>query len=215
MTAVLENLPLIWIGLRATLVLTLISAVVALVLGTLLGAMRVSPIPPARAFGAFYVEVVRNTPLTLVFFFMVFVAPLVGLRLPFFASAVVALSVYTSAFVCEAVRSGVNSVGVGQSEAARSMGLTFTQSLSTVILPQAFRTVVPPLINIFIALTKNSSIASAFFVTELVAVSRRLANAYPADVLPMLLAIALVYLAITVPSGVLAGRLERKLAFAR
>ncbi len=215
MDALLDNLPLIRDSFLTTLRLTLISAAIALVLGTVLGACRVSPVPTLRWFGAVYVELLRNTPLTLVFFFFVFVAPQVDVKLPFDVSAVVALSLYTAAFVCEAVRSGVNSVGVGQAEAARSIGLTFTQSMRHVVLPQALRTVVPPLINIFIALTKNTSVAVGFFVTELMAVGVRLASRNAADVVVILLGIAVCYLIITIPAGILAGRLERRVAFAR
>jgi glutamate transport system permease protein len=213
--AVIENLPLYWQGFRTTLTLAIVSGLAALVLGTLLGACRVSPVPPLRAFGATYVELVRNTPLTIVFFFFVFVAPQVGIQVPFFVSAVFALSVYTAAFVCEAVRSGVNSVSVGQAEAARSIGLTFNQTLREVVMPQAFRTIVPPLINIFIALTKNTSVAGGFFVLELFGVGRRLANAYSGDVIAVLLGVAFFYLVITIPSGLLANQVERKVAFAR
>lgn len=215
MGALLDNLALLRDGFLTTLRLTLISAALALVLGTLLGACRVSPVPTLRGIGTAYVELVRNTPLTLVFFFFVFVAPQVDLKLPFEVSAVVALSLYTAAFVCEAVRSGVNSVGVGQAEAARAIGLTFMQTMSQVVLPQALRTVVPPLINIFIALTKNTSVGVGFFVTELMAVGIRLTNRFPADILTVLTGIAVCYLAITIPAGVLAGRLERRVAFAR
>jgi glutamate transport system permease protein len=213
--AVIENLPLYWQGFRTTLTLAIVAGLAALVLGTLLGACRVSPVPPLRAFGATYVELVRNTPLTIVFFFFVFVAPQVGIQVPFFVSAVFALSVYTAAFVCEAVRSGVNSVSVGQAEAARSIGLTFNQTLREVVMPQAFRTIVPPLINIFIALTKNTSVAGGFFVLELFGVGRRLANAYSGDVIAVLLGVAFFYLVITIPSGLLANQVERKVAFAR
>lgn len=215
MDAIIDNLDLYLEGFWATLRLTFISAFFALVLGTVLGAFRVSPVPTLRAFGTVYVELVRNTPLTLVFFFFVFVAPQVDIKLPFFTSALVALSLYTAAFVCEAVRSGVNSVGVGQAEAARAIGLTFSQTMSQIVLPQAFRTVVPPLINIFIALTKNTSVAVGFFVTELMAVGIRLANRNPADVILVLVGVAVFYLAITVPAGILANRLERRVAFAR
>jgi glutamate transport system permease protein len=213
--AVIENLPLYWEGFRTTVVLTLLSAALALVLGTVLGAFRVSPVPPLRVFGATYVELVRNTPLTIVFFFFVFVAPQIGIEVNFFVSAVAALSVYTASFVCEAVRSGVNSVGAGQAEAARAVGLTFTQTLQLVILPQAFRTVIPPLINIFIALTKNSSVAGGFFVFELFAVAKRLTNAYPADVIAVLVGVGIAYLLLTIPSGLLAGWVERRVVFAR
>jgi glutamate transport system permease protein len=113
------------------------------------------------------------------------------------------------------VRSGINAVGVGQAEAARSIGLTFTQSLRLVVLPQAFRTVIPPLINVVIALTKNTSIAAAFGVVELTAVTTRLANANSDAVIAIFLGGAACYLALTLPSGWLAGRLERRVAVAR
>jgi len=213
--AVLGELPLYWEGFWTTLRMTVLSGLLALVLGTFLGACRVSPVPTLRGLGTVYVELLRNTPLTLVFFFFVFVAPQIGLKIPFFASAIVALSLYTAAFVCEAVRSGVNSVGVGQAEAARAIGLTFPQTMREVVLPQALRTVIPPLINVFIALTKNTSIAAGFFVTELVAVGQRLATRNPADVVEVLVGVAVLYLVITIPSGIAASRLERRTAFAR
>lgn len=215
MTAISDNAGLFWQGFRTTLSLALLSGLLALVLGTVLGACRVSPIPPLRWSGTAYVEIVRNTPLTVVFFSAVFVLPQVGVRLPFYTSAVVALTVYTASFVCEAVRSGINSVATGQAEAARAIGLTFPQTLSLVILPQALRSVIPPLINVFIALTKNTSVAGGFFVAELFGVGRRLTNALTGQVGWVLLGVALFYLLITVPAGLLAGYAERKAAFAR
>jgi glutamate transport system permease protein len=176
----------------------------------------VSPLAPLRAAATVYVEILRNTPLTLVFFFLVFVAPQFGILPPLgFGTAVVALSLYTSAFVCEAVRSGINSVAVGQAEAARAIGLTFGQTLGLVVLPQAVRSVIPPLINVLIALTKNTSVAAGFAVVELLATGRRLALANPADAMWALAGVAIFYLVITVPAGYLAGVLERKVAFAR
>jgi glutamate transport system permease protein len=213
--AILDNLDAYRQGFVTTLALTVLSSVLALALGTLLAAMRVSPVPTLRAAGAAYVEVVRNTPLTVVFVFAVFVLPQLDIRLSFLQFAVIAVTVYHAAFFCEAVRSGINAVGVGQAEAARSIGLTFTQSLRLVILPQAFRTVVPPLINVVIALTKNTSIAAAFGVVELTAVTGRLASANSDAVLAIFGASAVCYLALTLTSGFLAGRLERRVAVVR
>jgi glutamate transport system permease protein len=213
--AVLDNLDTFRQGFVTTLALTVVSTVLALALGTLLAAMRVSPVPTLRAASTTYVEVVRNTPLTVVFFFAVFVLPQLDILLSFFTFAVIAVSVYHAAFFCEAVRSGINSVGVGQAEAARSIGLTFTQSLRLVVLPQAFRTVVPPLINVVIALTKNTSIAAAFGVVELTAITTRLANGNSDAVLAIFGGSAVCYLALTLTSGFLAGRLERRVAVAR
>jgi glutamate transport system permease protein len=213
--AVLDNLDTYREGFVTTLELSVLSSVLALVGGTLLAAMRVSPVPTLRAAGATYVELVRNTPLTVVFFFVVFVLPQLDILLPYFAFAVIALTVYHAAFFCEAVRSGINAVGVGQAEAARSIGLTFGQSLHLVVLPQAFRTVIPPLINVVIALIKNSSIAAAFGVVELTATGIRLGNANGDAVIAVLAGVAVCYLILTLPSGWLAGRLERRVAVAR
>ncbi len=214
MDAVFGNLDVFAEGFLRTLALTVFSGVLALLLGTLLAALRVSPSLPLRAAGTVYVEVVRNTPLTIVFFFAVFVLPQLDVRLSFFAFAVLALTVYHAAFFCEAVRSGVNAVGVGQAEAARSLGLTFGQTLRFVVLPQAFRSVVPPLINVLIALTKNTSIASAFAVAELTAIGGRLANETGRAV-PVLLGTAVCYLVLTVPAGLVAGAVEQRVAVAR
>jgi glutamate transport system permease protein len=213
--AVLDNLDAYREGFVTTLELSALSSVLALVLGTLLAAMRVSPVPTLRAAGATYVELVRNTPLTVVFFFVVFVLPQLDILLPYFTFAVIALTVYHAAFFCEAVRSGINAVGVGQAEAARSIGLTFGQSLRLVVLPQAFRTVIPPLINVVIALIKNSSIAAAFGVIELTATGTRLAAANGDAVIAVLVGVAVCYLILTLPSGWLAGWMERRLAVAR
>lgn len=215
MDTLIENLPLLLFGFGVTLQLAAISAVIALLLGTVLAAFRVSPIPPLRWFGGAYVEIVRNTPLTIVFFFLVFVAPRLDLLLPFKTSAIVALSVYTAAFVCEAVRSGINSVSTGQAEAARAIGMTFSVSLSQIVLPQAMRSIVPPLTNVFVALTKNTSIASGFFVVELFRTGRTLAIRNPSDAMWLLGGVAVLYLCVTVPAGVAASRLEKKLAIAR
>jgi glutamate transport system permease protein len=211
-----DNLPAYLAGFRTTLLLTLVSGLIALVGGLVLAGMRVSPLTPLRGVAGLYVELLRNTPLTLVFFFMAFVAPQFGVIAPLgFWTAVICLSAYTAAFVSEAVRSGINSVGMGQSEAARAIGLTFGQSLSLVILPQAIRSVIPPLINVFIALAKNTSVAAGFAVVELLASGRRIALANPGDTIGALIGVALFYLLITIPAGLVAGGIERKVAFAR
>ena len=148
--------------------------------------------------------------------FFVFILPGVGIILPLGTlPAIIALTVYTSAFVCEAVRSGINSVGIGQAEAARAIGLGSVGTLRLIVLPQALRTVVPPLISVLIALAKNTSVASGFAVVELTATGRGLARDYPADVIWMLLGVAAFYLLITIPAGYAASRIERRVVFSR
>lgn len=207
-STVWDNHQRLFDGFGTTLQLTLVAAVCALALGVVLAAFRVSPIPPLRWIGAVYVETVRNTPLTIVFFFMVFVAPQVDILVEFKTSAFVALSLYTAAFVCEAVRSGVNSVPVGQAEAARAIGMTFMQNLTLIVLPQALRTVIPPL-------TKNSSVAAGFFIVELFSAGRTLAIRNPSHGMWFLVGVAVLYLVITIPAGIAASRLERRVAIAR
>jgi len=208
--AIIDNLPLYLEGFATTLLLLVVSGLAALVIGTLIAAMRISPVPSLRWFATVYTEFVRNTPLTLVLFFCIFVLPLLDVRLDFVTRAIIGLSVYTSPFVAEALRSGVNGVAVGQAEAARSVGFGFRQTVGLIVLPQAFRMTIPPLINVFIALTKNTSVAGGFFVVELFAVGRTIANARGDQVIPVLLGVAAFYLLITVPLGLLAARLERR-----
>ena len=216
MESVLESLPEYLAGFRMTLYLTVVSGVLSLLLGTFLAACRVSPLKSLRTVATVIVEVGRNTPLTLVFVFFVFILPALGVILPLGTiPAIIALTVYTSAFVCEAVRSGINSVGIGQAEAARAIGLGSVNTLWLIVLPQALRSVVPPLISVLIALAKNTSVASGFAVVELTATGRGLARDYPADVIWMLLGVAACYLLITVPAGAMAGWVERKVVFSR
>ena len=215
MDAVLDNLDVFVRGFTTTVTLTLVAAVGALVLGTLIAAMRVSPVPPLRWAGATYVQLVRNTPLTVVFFLVVFGLPEVDVTLSFFLSAVLALGLYTAAFVAEAVRSGVGSVAAGQAEASRAVGMTFGQTLRLVVLPQAFANIVPPLASVFIALLKNTSIASAFFVFEGVQSMNQLINANGDQVLAILAAAALGYLALALAASGLFGLLERAVSVSR
>lgn len=215
MDAVIDNLDVFADGFLRTISLTLLAATGALVLGTLVAAMRVSPVPPLRWVATSYVELVRNTPLTVVFFLAVFGLPQVDVSLTFFQFAIVALSVYTASFVAEAVRSGINSVAAGQAEASRSIGMTFSQTLRLVVLPQAFRNIVPPLASVFIALLKNTSIASAFAVPEATQKMAGLINANGNAVLWIIAATALGYVVLALTASFLFSRLERALAVTR
>jgi glutamate transport system permease protein len=216
MTFLAENFPLLRDAFLTTLALAVVSGLCALVLGTVLAGMRVSPVRPLRGAATFYVELFRNTPLTVVFFFLVFGIVEIDLQFPSrFIASVAALSLYTSAFVCEAVRSGINAVPAGQAEAARAIGLDFGQTLRTIVLPQAFRTVVPPLGNVWIALAKNTSIAAGFAVTELTASLLRLSNV-ASDQLPLVFgAIVAAYLLITLPSAWVIRLIEKRVAIVR
>ncbi|GAA2618638.1 amino acid ABC transporter permease [Streptomyces tubercidicus] len=215
MNVLLDYLPEFRDGFLGTLAITASSALLALVLGVLIAGFRVSPIPPLRAFGTAWVTVLRNTPLTLLFLVAFFVVPQVLFQgASPYVLATLALGFYTSSFVCEAVRSGINTVPLGQAEAARSLGMTFAQTLGQIVLPQATRTVLPPLSSIFIALTKNSAIAGAFGFGELFNVSKLL-NDKGYAIAWIFLWTALAYLIITFAISGLFRLLERRMGVAR
>ncbi|MEU4556255.1 glutamate transport system permease protein [Micromonospora violae] len=201
-------------GFTNTVKLFLIAAVGSLVLGTLLGAMRVSPVPALRAFGATYVNLVRNTPLTLVFAFLVFAVPKLDVNIDYFSSAAIALTVYTSAFICEVIRSGVNTVAAGQAEAARALGMTFGQVLTLIVLPQALRAMVPPMMSVFIAMLKNTTIAAGFSVLEAGAIPAYMAERGEPQ-FAVLLWITIGFLILILPLVALQRILERKWRVAR
>ncbi len=216
MRVVVDHFDLYWHGFLKTLGICLWAGVGALLSGTLLAACRVSPIPPLRAVGTAYVTLVRNCPLTVVLFFVAFGLPEVGVNQSYYRFAVGGLIIYTAAFVCEAVRSGINAVPPGQAEAARAIGLTFRQSLRLVVLPQALRSVVPPLGSVIIAMVKNSAIVGAFGVGgELFNVGASLTGAQGFAALPVLTGVVLCYLAITIPAGLGLQVVERKVAVSR
>lgn len=214
MGAVTGNLDAYLEGMRATAALTVLSFAAAMVLGTLVAACRISPVPPLRLAGAAYVELLRNTPLVVLMFLYLFGLPKVGIRFPPFSTALLALSLYTGAFVAETVRSGVNSVASGQAEAARALGLTFPQTLVTVVIPQALRTVVAPLGSLFIALIKNSAVAFTISVPELSSRVDQLITD-TGQTIPILVGAATAYLMLTIPSGAMVGVLERRVAVKR
>ncbi|WP_256434434.1 MULTISPECIES: amino acid ABC transporter permease [unclassified Leucobacter] len=211
-----ENIGAVGTGFWMTLRLLIFGGLGAMAIGLVVVTMRISPVASLRGFATVYTEIIRNTPLVMLFIFMVFVLPLIAPDKPSYPIlAMITLAIYTSPFVAEALRSGINGVHVGQAEAARSIGLNFGQTLTLIVLPQALRMVVPPLINVFIALTKNSSVAGGFFVVELFAVARSLTNENGQAVIPILVGIALCYLVITVPLGLIAGQIEKKVRVLR
>jgi glutamate transport system permease protein len=209
-----------------TIQLTVYSAIGALILGTVLAAMRLSPVPMLSWIGTGYVNVVRNTPLTLIILFCSFgLSQTLGITLvdrnsptsiadSNFRLAVLGLTVYTAAFVCETVRSGVNTVPLGQAEAARSLGLTFAQNMRIVLLPQAFRAVIIPLGSVLIALTKNTTIASAIGVAEAALLMKEMVE-NEAALLLISGIFAAGFVILTLPLGLLFGWMGKRLAVAR
>jgi len=205
-----------------TILLTFFAAIGSLLLGTVIAIMRVSPVALFQKAGAIYVNTVRNTPLTLIIIASNIVMA-VNLGLTFsedFARnniiwSIIGLSVYHAAFVCEALRSGVNTVPQGQAEAARSIGLTFGQSLQEILLPQAFRGAITPLGNTLIALTKNTTVATAIGVAEVSGLMKEMQDARADLIVPIFLVVAVGFVILTLPMGLATSYLSSRLSVKR
>lgn len=218
--------PQLWAAFWTTLRLTFFSAVGALVWGTLLAEFRVSPVPVMRIFGTWYVNVVRNTPLTLIILFCsVGLYQNLGIALApensnfiknnNFWLSVLGFSLYTATFVCETLRSGFNTVPLGQAEAARSLGLPFWRVLTLIVLPQAMRSVLAPMGSVLIALVKNTSIASAIGVAEAALLMRSEIELFADQIVWIFLIIAAGYMVITLTIGLSFGYFAKRLAVKR
>ncbi|MFB6394659.1 amino acid ABC transporter permease [Polymorphospora lycopeni] len=234
MSVLVEHFDVFVGGFWLTFQLCVLAAIGALILGTIVAVMRISPVPPLRWIGTAYVTVFRNCPLTIVFFFAAFGLPALGsnadflripglssifsrlgIDLPYFRFAIIALSVYTAAFVCEAIRSGINAVPPGQAEAARAIGLTFAQNLRLVVLPQAWKSAIVPLGSALIAMIKNSALAGFFGLTgDLSNSGTNLTSAAGEPIIPVFIGIGIGFLIMTVPFGLFLDRIEKRRAVA-
>ena len=207
-----------WTNIRLAFLATLGS----FALGVVLALFRISPVPSLRALGTGYVNVVRNTPLTIIMLLGVLavwgqlkVSFSSDFTLNFFIYAVIALSLYHAAFMCEAIRSGVNTVPLGQAEAARSIGLAFLPAARLVIIPQALRGAITPLGNTVISLVKNTTVAAAASVTEIAAVMRSMIEFNPNLMVQVFLTVAIGFCLIVIPIGLLTTWLSNRLAVVR
>lgn len=215
MGVITDHLDLWGEALWGTVVLFLGGGIIALVLGLIVGAARVSPVPIARAVGGVYVNWIRNTPLTLVMFFFAFCLPiLLGERVNSLLLAVIALGLYTATYVAEALRAGINTVPVGQAEAARAIGLNFGQVMRYVVLPQATRSVVPPMMSVLIALMKNTTVAAGFSVVNLGTIRASLSE-QGENALIVLLWVMVVFVVLVLLLGWVQRVLENKWRIAR
>ena len=229
MEAVISNFDEYLRAFGLTIGLFVVSGIASLVLGTLLAVLRVGPISVLNKAAALYVTLFRNTPLLMIFIFMAVAMPVLGYNFKFvesievagynvsafFFRACLALTLYTSAFVCEALRSGVNAVPLGQAEAGRAIGLTFAQSMQLVILPQATRAVIPPMTSVLIALAKNTSVAAAFGIAEATATMRAFTNNNADQRIGIFLAFAIGYIVVVEVISMSSYLVERKVKVAR
>jgi glutamate transport system permease protein len=217
----------IWGAFWATVQLSVYSAIGALTWGTCLAAMRVGPVPAMRAFGTAYINIFRNTPLTVIIISCSLVlSNTLGVHLAAedsatfirdnnFRLAVLGFIAYTSTFVCEAVRSGINTVPPGQAEAARAIGLPFRHVLLLIVLPQAMRAVIAPLASVLIALTKNTTVAASIGVAEAALLMNTMVENEPDQLIAVFLVFAAGFMLLTLPVGLLLGWLARRVAVPR
>ena len=229
MDAVISNFDEYLKAFGLTIGLFVVSGIGALVLGTILAIFRVGPVSILNKAAALYVILFRNTPLLMIFVFMAIAMPVLGYNFKFvedveiagynvsafFFRSCVALTLYTSAFVCEALRSGVNAVPLGQAEAGRAIGLTFGQSMREIVLPQATRAVIPPMTSVLIALLKNTSVAAAFGMAEATATMRALTNNNADQRIGIFLAFAIGYIVLVEGVSLSSYLVERKVKVAR
>ena len=210
MSIITDNLDMIGAGLATTLAIALLAYAGALVVGTLVAVCRVSPVPPLRALGAVWVTIACNIPTLCFMILLAFVAPRAGVPLSLFPAAVGAILLAGSGYVCEAVRSGINSVAKGQIEAARALGMPFGLIIREIVLPQALARTVQPLVNVFISCLIGSALAAAIGVHELTYATQQLNLHYAEAVFTFLLS-GLTYLALAFGATRLGGLLERRL----
>lgn len=214
--------PELWPAFWMTIKLTFFASIGSLIWGTILAGMKVSPVPVMRGFATVYVNIFRNTPLTLIVIFCSF-GLYQNLGLQFsdkvstnnFWIAILGFIIYTATFVCETLRSGFNTVPLGQAEAARSLGLSFVQVFTIIVLPQAARTVIGPMGSVLIALTKNTTIASVIGVAEASLLMTEEIENFADEVVAVFLIIAAGFMIITLAEGLLFGYLAKRFAVKR
>jgi len=207
----IENFHLYLEGFKYTIGASVIALIGSFLIGTLIAIMRIAPFRPLNWFGTAYVEFIRNIPLLLITFVFFFGLPVLGIVADGFTAGTIALAIYTSAFIAEAIRAGIQAVPLGQMEAARASGLSYGGTMRYIILPQAIKIVIPPLGNQFINLVKNSSILGVIAGFDLM---------YQGDLIAsrtfvtfdVYIFVAMFYLLLTIPLSLGVGYLERRLA---
>ncbi|UQS84104.1 amino acid ABC transporter permease [Bombilactobacillus thymidiniphilus] len=194
---------------------TLLSSVLALffslIIGSLFAIMEILPNKTARFVGRAYVELFRNIPLLVITMFFYLIIPLYLVKINGFTAGTIGLTLYTSAFIAETIRSGIQSVDTGQMEGARSVGMTYWQAMRYIILPQAFKIVIPPLGNQFVNLVKNSSVLAFVAGFDLMYQANSIAST-TFDTINSYLVIGVLYLIITMPLSYYMRYLEKKIA---
>lgn len=207
-----DHIVFLFEGFWVTLKVAFISIILSFLIGGLAGTIRFAKIPVVSHIVTGIVEVVRNLPLLLIIFFAYFALPEINIKLEIIPAAILALTVFESAMISEVIRSGLNSIDKGQMEAARSSGLNYVQALRYVILPQALRRMIPPLVSQFISLLKDTSLAVIISLPELTHNAQIVYGQNSSYFIPILLLIAIMYFVVNYTLSIIARRLELKRA---
>ena len=205
-----DAIPLLLAGAGITLEITAMSVGFGLLIGMIIGVARLASIKPVRYAANFYVDFIRGTPLLVQIFLVYFALPtIIGQRIDPFFAAICACSINSGAYIAEIFRAGIQSIDKGQMEAGRSLGMTWYQTMRYVIMPQAFKRIIPPLGNEFIAMLKDSSLVSVIGFEEL---TRRgqliIARTYAS--FEIWLAVAVIYHTMSLTVARLVGLMERR-----
>lgn len=198
-------------GFGWTLLSSVLALIASLIIGSLIAIFEVVPNKILRIIGTVYVEIFRNIPLLVIAMFFYLVIPMYFIKINGFTAGTIGLTIYTSAFIAETVRSGINSVDIGQMEASRAMGMKYSQAMRHIVLPQAFKIVIPPLGNQFVNLVKNSSVLAFVAGFDLMYQGNTIASTTFQTVNTYFI-VAVFYLVITLPISYYMQHLERKLA---
>ncbi|MDM5314094.1 amino acid ABC transporter permease [Peribacillus frigoritolerans] len=205
-----DNLKFLLEGFWVTLQVAFISIILSFIIGGLVGIIRYAKVPVLSQILALIVETVRNLPLLLIIFFTYFALPEVRIKLEIIPAAIVALTIFESAMLSEVIRSGLKSIDKGQMEAARSSGLSYTQALIHIILPQGLRRMVPPIVSQFISLLKDTSLAVVISLPELTHHGQIIYGQSQKYLIPILILVALMYFIVNYSLSLVAQRLELK-----
>lgn len=198
-------------GLGYTLLSSVIALVASLVIGTAFALLEIAQHKTLRVIGRVYVEFIRNIPLLVIAMAFYVIVPKYLVQVDGFTAGTIGLTIYTSAFIAETVRAGIQSVAVGQMEGARSVGMTYTQAMVQIVFPQAIKIVIPPLGNQFINLVKNSSVLAFVAGFDLMYQGKLIANS-TFNTFDTYLAVGLLYLVLTMPLSYLMRYLEKRTA---
>lgn len=211
-SAYIKSIPFLWEGLKVTVSITAIGLIFGIIIGTIVGLGKLSKLKIIRAICTIYIELIRGTPILAQALFLYFgiSEDLIGLNLNAFTAGVIAIAVNAGAYIAEIVRGAVYSIEKGQHEAGRSLGLTQGQTMRYIIWPQAFKRMIPPLGNQFVISLKDTSVFSVIAVQELVYKAKQYYNA-TFEIFETLVMVCIFYLIITIPTGMILRRLERKL----